>query len=258
MQVLILEDEPLVANHLIRLVHQLQPDWRITGPVASVREAALQLQRGPQPDLILADIQLSDGISLDLFLHMQPAQPVIFTTAYDHYAIRAFKLNSIDYLLKPIDVEELAAAFRKYHLLREKYNNPVYLEELMHFVQHQQRKQAYKESFAVHYGRTVYVVPLAEIVCFSKQELIFLHQSDGRQWITDYRSLDEVEDLLDPQRFYRANRQSIIQKSFLSGYKSDDTGKLTLHLKMEKPPAVMVSKDKAAAFKTWFEGNAMP
>lgn len=251
MQVLILEDEPLVAAHLIRLVRQLQPDWQLLGPLASLREANAWLQQYPHPDLILADIQLSDGISLDLFHHLQPACPVIFTTAYDHYAIRAFKINSIDYLLKPVDVEELENAFKKFALLREKYSNPVYLQELMQFVQHQQRKQAFKESFTVHYGRSVYVVPVGEIVCFTKQELIYLHQADGRQWITDFRSLDEVEDLLDPQQFYRANRQCIVQKAFLSGYRSDDTGKLNLQLKMTKPLPVMVSKDKAAAFKEW-------
>jgi two-component system, LytTR family, response regulator len=251
MQVLILEDEPLVAAHLVRLVHQLQPDWQLLGPLASLREANVWLQQHPHPDLILADIQLSDGISLDLFNHLQPACPVIFTTAYDHYAIRAFKINSIDYLLKPVDVEELENAFKKFALLREKYSNPVYLQELMQFVQHQQRKQAFKESFTVHYGRSVYVVPVGEIVCFTKQELIYLHQADGRQWITDFRSLDEVEDLLDPQKFYRANRQCIVQKAFLSGYRSDDTGKLNLQLKMVKPLPVMVSKDKAAAFKEW-------
>jgi Response regulator of the LytR/AlgR family len=251
MQVLILEDEPLVAAHLVRLVHQLQPDWQLLGPLASLREVNVWLQQHPHPDLILADIQLSDGISLDLFNHLQPACPVIFTTAYDHYAIRAFKINSIDYLLKPVDVEELENAFKKFALLREKYSNPVYLQELMQFVQHQQRKQAFKESFTVHYGRSVYVVPVGEVVCFTKQELIYLHQADGRQWITDFRSLDEVEDLLDPQKFYRANRQCIVQKAFLSGYRSDDTGKLNLQLKMAKPLPVMVSKDKAAAFKEW-------
>lgn len=251
MQVLILEDEPLVAAHLIRLVSQLQPGWQLLGPLASLRETTQWLQQHPQPDLILADIQLSDGISLDLFNFLPPACPVIFTTAYDHYAIRAFKINSIDYLLKPVDVDELENAFKKFTLLQEKYSNPVYMQELMQFVQHQQRKQAYKESFTVHYGRSVYVVPVGEIVCFTKQELIYLHQSDGRQWITDFRSLDEVEELLDPQKFYRANRQCIVQKSFLTGYRSDDTGKLSLQLKMVKPPPVMVSKDKAAAFKEW-------
>lgn len=252
MQVLILEDEPLVAAHLESLVRQLQPGWQLQGPVASMREAEKWLRGHPAPDLILADIQLSDGISLDLFHHLEHACPVIFTTAYDQYAIRAFKINSIDYLLKPVDPEELAAAFRKYALLKEKYTNPVYMNELMQFVQHQQRKQAYKESFTVHYGKNVYVVPLAEIVCFTKQELIYLHQHDGRQWITDFRSLDEVEELVDPEKCYRANRQCIVHKPFLAGYKTDDTGKLNLQLKMGKAPLVTVSKDKAAAFKTWF------
>ncbi len=252
MNILILEDEPLVAAHMTALVRQLQPSWQIAGPVASMREAEQWLHTHPAPDLVLADIQLSDGISLDLFHHLH-ACPVIFTTAYDQYAIRAFKINSIDYLLKPVDPEELAAAFRKYALLREKYANPAYVQELMQFVQHQQRKQAYKESFTVHYGKNVYVVPLGEVACFTKRELIYLHQHNGRQWITDFRSLDEVEELIDPERFYRANRQCIVHKPYLTGYKTDDTSRLTLQLKMDKPPEVIVSKDKAAAFKAWFD-----
>lgn len=250
MRILILEDEPLVAAHLIKQVRALEPEWQIIGPAASLREAELLLQAGP--DLVLADIQLSDGISLDLFHHLQPAVPVIFTTAYDQYAIRAFKINSIDYLLKPVDPEELAAAFRKYASLRDKYASPQFMGELMQFVRHQQQKQLYKESFTVHSGKNVYVFPLGEIAGFSKNEVIYLHHADGRNWITDFRSLDEIEELLDPQQCYRASRQFIVNRAYLAGYKTDDTNRLTLYFKAGKWPQVTVSKDKAAAFRAWF------
>ncbi len=250
MRILILEDEPLVATHLIKLVRELEPAWQILGPAASLREAELLLQAGP--DLMLADIQLSDGISLDLFHHLQPAIPVIFTTAYDQYAIRAFKINSIDYLLKPVDPEELAAAFRKYALLRDKYASPQFMGELMQFVQNQQQKLLFKETFTVHSGRNVYMFPLAEIAGFSKSEVIYLHHADGRQWITDYRSLDEIEELLDPVQCFRANRQFITNRAYLAGFRTDDTSRLTLHFKAVNLPTVMVSKDKAAAFRAWF------
>ncbi|WP_109698001.1 LytR/AlgR family response regulator transcription factor [Chitinophaga deserti] len=249
MRILILEDEPLVATHLIKLVKELEPAWQILGPAASLREATLLMQAGP--DLILADIQLSDGISLDLFHHLQPAIPVIFTTAYDQYAIRAFKINSIDYLLKPVDPEELAAAFRKYALLRDKYASPQFMGEIMQFVQNQQQKQLFKETFTVHSGKNVYMFPLSEIAGFSKSEVIYLHHADGRQWITDFRSLDEIEELLDPVQCFRANRQFIVNRAYLAGFKTDDTSRLTLHFKAVNLPAVMVSKDKAAAFRAW-------
>ncbi|WP_341836088.1 LytTR family DNA-binding domain-containing protein [Chitinophaga pollutisoli] len=250
MNVLILEDEPLVAAHLIQLVRALEPEWEITGPVASLREALWKLD--PMPDLILADIQLSDGISLDLFPHLQPAIPVIFTTAYDQYAIRAFKVNSIDYLLKPVDREELAAAFRKYASLREKYASPQYIRELLRFVHNQQQASRYKSSFTVQSGKNVFVFPLSEIVGFSKSEVIRLHHADGRNWVADFRSLDEIEELLDPQHCYRANRQFIAHRAFLAGFKTDESSRLTLHFKAGKAPEVTVSKDKAAAFRTWF------
>lgn len=134
MNVLIIEDEQLVANHLLRMLKNVAPDWTVAGPLASLREARKWFQQYPLPDLILADIQLSDGISLDLFTFMEPACPVIFTTAFDEYAIRAFKINSIDYLLKPIDESELGLALQKFTHLREKYQNQIYLKKLMDLV----------------------------------------------------------------------------------------------------------------------------
>ncbi len=186
--------------------------------------------------------------------HLQPAVPVIFTTAYDQYAIRAFKINSIDYLLKPIDPEELAAAFRKFALLRDKYAHPGYLRELLHFVQHQQQAARYKQSFTVQTGRSVYVFPLTEIAGFSKSEVIRIHHSDGRSWVADYRSLDEIGELLDPQLCYRVNRQFIANRAYVAGFgRTDDASRLTLHFKAQNIPEVTVSKDKAAAFRAWFD-----
>src|SRR5215213_8788471 len=118
MRILIIEDEPLVAVSLTRLLKQLEPDAIVEGPIASVRESKQWLLRNIHPDLILSDIQLSDGIALDIFSGEAISCPVIFITAYNEYAIRAFKLNSIDYLLKPVDKPELEAALKKFHLLQ--------------------------------------------------------------------------------------------------------------------------------------------
>ena len=129
MKILILEDEYLVAESLIKLVRQLEPDADIAGPIASVKEARELLQES-EPDLIISDIQLADGISLDVFTKQSIKCPVIFTTAFNEYAIRAFKINSIDYLLKPVDKKELRQALEKFHLMQSKFGNEVYLQQI--------------------------------------------------------------------------------------------------------------------------------
>lgn len=252
MNVLIIEDEQLVANHLLRMLKNVAPDWTVAGPLASLREAKKWFQQYPLPDLILADIQLSDGISLDLFTFMEPACPVIFTTAFDEYAIRAFKINSIDYLLKPIDESELGLALQKFTHLREKYQNQIYLKKLMDLVHRDLHPTPFKESFTVQQGRAVYVIPVEEIAFFVKQELIYLVEGAGSRWITDYRSMDEVQELSDPARFFRANRQFLVHRKFVKGFRSDDTGKLHLMMRMTKAPDITVSKEKAAEFRQWF------
>lgn len=252
MKVLVIEDERLVADHLIRLLKDMEPDWEIYGPLASLREARKWLGQYPLPDLILADIQLSDGISLDLFTFMQPACPVIFTTAFDEYAIRAFKINSIDYLLKPVDAQELEAALRKFSMLQEKYRNIAYLEKLMDFIGRDKQGPACKENFAVQQGRAVYMIPVKHIAFFTREELIYLAEGEGHRWITDFRSLDEIEELTNPGHFFRANRQFLVHRKFIKGFKSDDTGKLHLVLNMNKCPEITISKEKAAEFRQWF------
>lgn len=231
MNILIIEDEPLVAVSLAKLLQQLEPGAIVHGPVGSVTDAKTWFSQNPKPDLILSDIQLSDGIALDIFSDEEISCPVIFTTAYNEYAIRAFKLNSIDYLLKPIDKEELQAALKKFHLLQSKFSNQLYLEQISNLFSDFTSQKKYKERFAVNVGRSVTLVPIEEIVLFVKEEIIFLVNKDGNRYITDFRSLDEVEELVDPKIFYRANRQHLVHLPFIESYRGDDTGKLTLKLR---------------------------
>lgn len=253
MKILILEDEPLVAVSLINLVKELEPSAIVDGPLGSVSEATDWLSSNALPDLILSDIQLSDGISLDIFSGDKPSCPIIFTTAYDEYAIRAFKVNSIDYLLKPIEKAELQNAFQKFHLMQSKFSNDVYLKQIKDLFGNFQQSKQYKERFAVHIGRSVTLVPIDEVALFSKEELIFLINRDGQKFITDYRSLDEVEELLNPGVFYRANRQHLVHLPFIESYRGDDTGKITLKMRGIKTTDLIVSKDKAADFRKWFD-----
>ncbi|MDX2048772.1 MAG: LytTR family DNA-binding domain-containing protein [Chitinophagaceae bacterium] len=253
MTILIIEDEPLVAISLAKLVRELEPGVVIFGPLASVRESKQWLQSHPQPDLVLADIQLADGISLDIFSANKPGCPVIFTTAYNEYAIRAFKVNSIDYLLKPVDRKELESALKKFHLLQSKFTDENYLKEMMDLFRDLNKSKKFKERFAVHSGRSVVLTPVQELVYFVKEELIYLVNSNGQRFITDYRSLDEVEELVDPKTFYRANRQHLVHLPFIESFRSDDTGKLVLKMKNLKTDDIIVSKEKAAEFRKWFE-----
>lgn len=253
MKILILEDEHLVAESLMKLVRQLEPAADIAGPVASVSEAKAILTTS-SPDLIISDIQLSDGISLDVFTDAQIKCPVIFTTAYNEYAIRAFKVNSIDYLLKPVDKKELKAAFDKFYLLQSKFSNEAYLQQIQELFSDFRSGKKYKERFTAHMGRNIVLVHAKDIAGFAKEEVIYLVHCDGKKYITDYRSLDEVEELLDPALFYRANRQYIIALSCLDTMRSDEAGKVMVKLKSPGFPEIIVSKEKAASFRRWVEG----
>ncbi len=253
MKILIIEDEPLVADSLIKLVNQLEPAAKLIGPLHSVKSSVEWLNENALPDLILADIQLSDGISLDIFSEKKITCPVIFTTAYNEYAIRAFKVNSFDYLLKPIDKNELQNAFGKFHLLQSKFNDAVYLQEMKELFTDFKKAKKYKERFAVHLGRAVTLIPVEDIALFIKEEIIFLINRDNKKFITDFRSLDEVEELIDPYIFFRVNRQHLLHLSYIESYRSDETGKLTLKLRDTKISGLSVSKEKAAEFKRWFD-----
>ena len=253
MNILILEDEPLVAESLLKLVRQLEPGAVITGPVDSVKEARKKLEL-QTPDLIISDIQLADGISLDVFTDYNIQCPIIFTTAFNEYAIRAFKVNSIDYLLKPVDKTELKAALDKFHLLQSKFGNQAYLQQIGELFKDFQGGKKYKERFAVHLGRNLILVPAEEVACFSKEEVIYLVNDEGKKYITDYRSLDEVEELVDPAQFFRANRQHIVSLPYIASMHSDEAGKIHLKMKQSGCDDIIISKEKAAAFRRWVEG----
>ncbi len=175
MRILILEDEPLVAKNIEKLVRQVFSDVIIQGPLVSVENALAWFAQQAEPDLILADIQLADGISFDIFQELNLACPIIFTTAYDEYAIRAFKLNSIDYLLKPIDKQELERAFEKLERWKntaQKELFPQQLRDLLNDLGNRSAKK-YKHRFTAHYQRSVVAVPDTRIAYFVRDEIIW-------------------------------------------------------------------------------------
>jgi len=257
MRIVMIEDETLVAKTLARQIQQIEPDAQVEGPLTSVAEAVNWLRETPEPDLILSDIQLSDGVSFDIFRQVTLRCPIIFTTAYDEYAIRAFKLNSIDYLLKPIEQEELQAAFAKYYRWRGQGVTTDFREQLRDLLVdvRSDARPRFKQRFTAHYRRQVIPVPVDQVACFVRDELIYLHTLDGSRLVTDYHSLDELEDLTDPATFFRANRQHLLSVHAIAGYQSHYTGKLIVSVRPPLELELTISKEKAAQFRDWFEAG---
>lgn len=247
MKILIVEDEPLAAKDLENLLRRIEPSIEIQSIVSSVAAAKTWFSINPQPNLILSDIQLSDGISFEIYENMSLTCPIIFTTAYDDYAIRAFKLNSIDYLLKPIDKEELEGALQKF-----KTHSPEVLSEQLKSLigGWNQPQKKYKERFLTVHRNMMVPVTQQEIAFFHKEELIFLHTLSSEKYISDHQTMDEVESLLNPEYFFRVNRQYIIHVQSVGKIKSTHKG-LTVQLKPPFNIEIDISREKAVAFKNW-------
>jgi DNA-binding LytR/AlgR family response regulator len=260
LQSLIVEDEPLAARRLADMLARQPEPVQVLGTAESVAQA-VQLLKNTQPDVLFLDIHLADGLSFELFEQAEVRCPVIFTTAYDQYALQAFKVNSVDYLLKPIDEEELTAALRK---LRARLPaapaaapafEPALLTQLM-----QQLQQAappassYKTQFVVRVGEHLKVVPVEQIAYFfSLEKATFLQTKEGRKFVVDY-TMDQLEGLLDPRQFFRLNRAYLIHQSAIHDIIHYTNSRLQTILKPAAPDdAVLVSREKVSVFKSWLD-----
>jgi two-component system, LytTR family, response regulator len=248
MEVLIIEDEVLVARDLSNLIHRLVPDVKIVGELTSVESSKKWFAVNRLPDLILSDIQLSDGISFEIFESIHVNCPIIFTTAYDNFAIRAFKLNSIDYLLKPIDENELGKALEKYRIVSGKSGFDDQVKTLLQ--QWGKVQSNYKERFLVIQGNSMVPVMQNEIAYFHKDQLIFLHTLKNEKFICEFQALDDIEELLNPSLFFRVNRQCIVHLQAIGKIKTTHKG-LSVLLKAPINLEVDISREKASAFKKW-------
>ncbi len=260
MTVLILEDEYPAAERLQRQLLQAAPEAQVLAVLDSVAGALTWLDNNPAPDLILSDIQLADGLSLEVFEQAVVRSPVIFTTAYDAYAIRAFRANSVDYLLKPVKLLELRAALVK---LRE-WRTPAApapaaaadpaqrLERLLDSLP--RPAQPYKTRFLVRHGEQLLPLPAAQAAWFqSRHETTTLVAQDGRRFVVDY-TLEQLESLLDPRQFFRLNRQFLAQLPAVQRLHPHFNGKLLLELHPAPNEEVLVSREKAGPLKQWLEG----
>lgn len=248
MNILIIEDETWAAKDLQNMIFKAEPLANILDVISSVQGALKWLSANPAPALIFSDIQLSDGISFEIFETLRLHCPIIFTTAFDDYAIRAFKLNSIDYLLKPVDEKELRAALTKFKTLS---SENVLGEQLKSLVSNWgQPNKKYKERFLTLHRNTLVPVTQNEIAFFHKEELIYLHTTNNEKFISEHHTVDEIETLLNPEVFFRVNRQYIIHIQSVDRIKTTHKG-LTVQLKPAFHTEIDISREKAAAFKNW-------
>ncbi len=248
MNILIVENEAPAAGKVINLLRNLDSSIGVLGVVETVEGAINRLQETPLPDLILMDIQLDDGLCFEIFETVNVEIPVIFTTAYDEYTLRAFKVNSVDYLLKPIDEGSLRSAIAKYKkLYGEKDPFRRDFRQLIH-----EFRSLYKSRFLVKIGEKYRSVPTGEISHFHINERnVFLNDNHGRDYGVDY-SLDQLQNILDPRKFFRINRECIVNIDSIAVMYSYSSSRLQLTLKnREKSDLFIVSRDKVAGFKKW-------
>lgn len=252
-RIVIIEDEPYAADHLEILIRQLQADAEILVKIPTVATAIQWLKTHQQYDLVFTDIQLADGTCFEIFPEVEIKVPIIFTTAYDQYALKAFKVNSVDYLLKPIDKPALQAAFDKLDRLRQEAEpapsfSPAQLQQLL-----QSMQPEYKKRFAVKIGDHLKLVPTDEILYFlSQHKLTYLMTESGKKYPTQY-TLQELEDLLDPQQFFRINRQMLLRDRAIEDVATISNSRLKVKIPFSKT-AVVVSRERCSEFKEWLDG----
>lgn len=250
MKAIIVEDEKPAALRLTKLLATLCPECEVLDVIDSVEGAVKWLKNFVHPDLVFMDVQLADGISFDIFGQTDLNVPVIFTTAFDHYTLRAFKVNSVDYLLKPIDPEELLVAiekFRRIHSSGERYDRSG-LEKMLQSVLSQ---KDYKDRFLVKSGQHFIHVPILEIAYFfSEDGIAFVQCSDGRKFIIEY-TLDQLEGILDPKLFFRINRQAIVRPEAVRKISTWFNSRLKLELAPAHETNNVVSRERVQDFKRW-------
>jgi DNA-binding LytR/AlgR family response regulator len=250
--VLIVEDEPEAARRLEILINQIIPQATILAKVDSVRKSVQWISENPSPDLIFMDIQLADGLSFQIFEQCTVRSPVIFTTAYDAYALRAFKVNSIDYILKPVDKSDLEAALLKLdRLTQPKQSSNELLISIGEAVRNLTRQ--YKTRFVIKVGEHLKSVEVSDIsYFFSLEKTTFARIADGRKHIIDF-SLEQLEDLLNPNEFFRINRKYIVTAGSIQDMITYTNSRLKLLLKGSDDGHIIVSRERVQEFKDWLD-----
>jgi DNA-binding LytR/AlgR family response regulator len=251
MRVLIVEDEHLASQKLKQLLLKIDDSIQILDMLESVSATINWISNNPPPDLIFMDIQLDDGVCFEIFNAVEVNTPVIFTTAYDQYAIKAFKVNSVDYLLKPISHDDLTSALKKFNLT---YQQAYYQKEKINILYDQLVKKDYKSRFFVKVGTHFFSISTEDIACFYiRERSTFIKSKVGKNFDIDF-SLDQVQHMVDPDHFFRINRNYIVNLDSITDIISYSTNRLKLKLKnFEHLEDLIVSREKTSDFKQWLD-----
>lgn len=255
MKILIVEDEPFAADALAAIIKKLRAQAEILTSLGSIEETVDWLKSHQPPGLIFCDIHLSDGNSFEIFRQVEVKCPVIFTTAYNQYALEAFKVNSIDYLLKPIKPEEVARALDKFENLQQQQlaQSLVNLQQLLQTSPAQPQPQNFKSRFMVKHGQGLKAIALEDVAYFWAEEgVVFLVTNPGKRYIINY-TLEQLEEQVDPQLFFRANRQMMLHIKSVQEVRPYFKGRLSLVLNPSTTEEVIVSSSKSHDFKNWLE-----
>jgi two-component system, LytTR family, response regulator LytT len=252
MKIIIIEDESAASSQLKFLLNQLNINYEILAVIETVKEGIKWFTANESPDLIFSDIQLADGISFEIYEQVQIKAPIIFITAFDEYAIRAFKLNSVDYILKPIDADSLIFAIEKF------YNQQMLKQETLHELIKQQAfsQKSYRKSFLVRYRDKLLPIKSSEFAYFFiENSLVFGQLFDGRKYILDFK-LEDLENQLDPHDFVRANRQFILSRESIKEIEPYNNSRALVKMNPASPDEAVISKEKVTPFKKWLENLA--
>jgi DNA-binding LytR/AlgR family response regulator len=251
MNILIIEDEELAAERLSKIVSEIVPEARIADSLPTVKSSVKWFETHPMPDLILMDINLADGSSFEIFKKIKVTAPVIFITAYDQYAIDAFKVNSIDYILKPVKKESLKAAMDKYLELKSgaSYNMAQLLLQMMG------NKKDYQKRIIIRFGENIKMIEVKDVAYFYTEDKInYLCTHSGLRYPIDF-NLDELENLVDPSEFFRINRQVIVNITSIEKMLAWSKSRVKLILKPATDMETIVSTDRSPHFKEWLTGK---
>jgi DNA-binding LytR/AlgR family response regulator len=248
MRTIIIEDENLTALRLKSLLHKYDPAIEVMALLPSVQESIAWLKSHQEPDLIFMDIHLEDDLAFKIFEQVNLTVPVIFTTAYDEYMIQAFKVNSIDYLLKPVNYDELVQALHKFQTLKRQFGQPN-VETLLQMIS--QKEPAYKSRFMITVGTRIRSIETEDIAYFySEEKLTFMVTKEGQNLPVDF-SLDKLTTLLNPRDFFRISRQFLVSFHSIQSVQAHIKGKLKLELQPKCRLEVFVSGDRMTDFKEW-------
>lgn len=251
MKILIVEDEDLAVKKLQKTLAAVDQSAMVVGVAESIRSTVEWLKSNPKPDLILMDIELADGQSFEIFNLFEVQSPVIFTTSYDEYALKAFKVNSVDYLLKPIQKDELEAALNKLQKLRGLEKPELNLDNLIKELQQKLQPKEFRKRFLVKNGQKLVSIEVDDIAYFfSDGRLNFFKTKDNKKFVVDY-TMDELDEMLNPEEFFRISRSFYV--SIESIDKIDDYfgNRLILQLHPSVDKEALVSREKVSDFKKW-------